>query len=85
MINLGLIEEHVINKSFIDQARLERIISTRKIEEKITQQINSFELLRMAEYNILNSRHLDFRQKTEYKQLFDSIYTCFQLITFDEL
>lgn len=68
-----IIEEHIINKSFIDQSRLERIIDTRKLEERISQSLNSIRLLRIAEYNILNSRHLDFKQKQEYKTLFDSI------------
>jgi len=74
---VSIIEEHVINKKPITPSRLNRLTEIKCQNEGIPSVFTSYELLENAEYNLLESRHLDFSKKEEYKVLFDSIYQIF--------
>lgn len=71
---VSIVEEHIINSKPIDITRLSRLIELRKREEHISQAISVFEIIEKAEFNILNSKYLDFLKKNIYKTIFDSLY-----------
>lgn len=71
---VSIIEEHVINRKNLDFARLVRLIGVKSRSEELTSTIVARDLVEQAEYNILNSRYLDFKQKDEYKVVFDEFY-----------
>ncbi|MBK8736144.1 MAG: hypothetical protein IPL98_09665 [Saprospiraceae bacterium] len=72
-----IIEEHVINQKPISPARLSRLIDIKCYEQEIADEFIPIELIKSAESNLMESRHLDFKQKENYKILFDSIYLTF--------
>ena len=69
-----IIEEHILNYKILDINRINRLIENRIREEKLTSKIFVNDLFQQAEYNIFNSRYLDFNKKGEYKLIFDTIY-----------
>ena len=71
---VSIIEEHVINQKPMDYIRLMRLIELKSREEKLITRITARNLIEQAEYNILNSRYLDFKQKETYKAIFDQWY-----------
>jgi hypothetical protein len=71
---VSIIEEHVINQKPVDYIRLIRLIELKSCEEKLTTRITARNLIEQAEYNILNSRYLDFKQKENYEAIFDQWY-----------
>jgi preprotein translocase subunit YajC len=71
---VSIIEEHILNQKILDINRINRLIENRIKEEKVTSKIFVNDLFQQAEYNILNSRYLDFNKKGEYKLIFDTIY-----------
>lgn len=71
---VSIIEEHVINQKSMDYIRLVRLIELKSREEKLITRITARNLIDQAEYNILNSRYLDFKQKETYKAIFNQWY-----------
>jgi len=71
---VSIIEEHVINQKPIDCIRLMRLIELKSHDERLATPITARQLIEQAEYNILNSRYLDFDQKENFKSVFDKLY-----------
>lgn len=71
---VSIIEEHIINQKPIDCMRLTRLIETKSRDEKLLIRITARDLIEQAEYNIIYTRYLDFKQKEEYKAIFDQLY-----------
>ena len=70
-----IVEEHVINEKRIEIPRLTRLIDSRRREQGILTPISVLEIFERAEFNILDSRYLDFATKQKYKAVFDDLYT----------
>jgi hypothetical protein len=71
---VSIVEEHIVNKQTISITELKRLIETQSKTEQLTKLIPIIDILEQAEYNVINSRHLDFRRKSEYKNIINSIY-----------
>ena len=67
-------EDHVINGKPIDSSRTTRLIEVRRKEESVKLPISVSEIYERAEFNILNTRYLDFGQKEKYNTVFDQLY-----------
>lgn len=66
---VSIIEEHIVNKDSIDIASLNRIINNRVKEESLYRKPEVIDLFSLAEYNIQNSKHLNFDKKIDYSRL----------------
>ncbi len=71
---VSIIEEHIINQKPMDCARLMRLIELKSQEERLITRFTARDIIEKAEYNIINSRYLDFKKKEEYKAGFDELY-----------
>ena len=71
---IAIVEEHIINEKPIEISRLARLIELRRREEGVRIPISVSEIFEKAEFNILNSRYLDFERKEKYKTVFDELY-----------
>lgn len=79
---LEIIEEHIVNQKTIKPTRLYRLIENKCSQNDVTP-FKPIELIKNSESNILESKHIDFQQKEQYKTVFDSIYLNFNSILFD--
>lgn len=81
---VSIVEEHIVNQKKVDINSLQRVISIKIKEEKISYPLAVSDILAQAEYNILNSRHLDINKKEEYEKAISEIYHQFAIdSTFD--
>jgi hypothetical protein len=71
---VGIVEENVINQKVLDVSRIARLIELRRSQDRITSPISVSDVVEEAEFNILNTRYLDFKQKDQYKVVFDQLY-----------
>jgi hypothetical protein len=71
---VGIVEENVINQKVLDISRIARLIELRRSQDRVTSPITVEEVVEEAEFNILNTRYLDFKQKDQYKAVFDELY-----------
>ena len=71
---IAIVEEHVINEKAMDIRRLARLIERRKHELSVGVPISVVEVIEGAEFNILNTRYLDFAKKNQFKSTFDQLY-----------
>jgi len=71
---VGIVEENVINQKVLDVSRIARLIELRRSQDRVTTQITVADVIEEAEFNILNTRYLDFKQKDQYKTVFDQLY-----------
>lgn len=71
---VSIVEEHIVNKEPINIIELKRLIEIQTKTENLSKNIPVMEVLEQAEYNVLNSKHLDFTKKQEYKNTINSIY-----------
>lgn len=74
---VSIVEEHIVNQKKVDLFSIQRIIDIRIKEEKVTIPISVSDIISQAEYNILNSRHLDIRKKEEYEKAINEIHKSF--------
>lgn len=72
---VAIVEEHIINEKSIELSRLARLIESRRREEGVRKPISVLEIFEKAEFNILNSRYLDFERKQKYKIVFNEQYS----------
>src|SRR5260370_16573693 len=71
---VAIVEESVINEKPLETSRIARLIDLRRTEDRVTTPISTTESLCEAQFNILNTRYLDFKQKDKYKNAFDDLY-----------
>jgi hypothetical protein len=71
---VSIVEEHIINDDVLDPVSLARLIELRRREEGVGDVIGAMEIYQRAEFNILNTRYLEFGQKRKYKVKFALIY-----------
>ncbi len=71
---VAIVEESVINEKPLETSRIARLIDLRRTEDRVTTPISAAEVVGEAEFNILNTRYLDFKQKDKYKNVFDDLY-----------
>lgn len=71
---VSIVEEHIVNKKSIDFNRLQRIIDIQQKEENLNTALPISDIFSQAEYNILNSRHLDIQKKEEYELFLNQVY-----------
>jgi len=71
---VSIVEEHILNEKELDISRLARLTEHLSREYTLRRSIPISELLEKAEFNILNSRYLDFEKKEKYKTVFNTIY-----------
>lgn len=74
---VSIIEEHIVNQRKLNLNGLQRLIDIQIKDEKLVKPILLWDILSQAEYNILNSRHLDIRKKEEYERTFTTVYEAF--------
>ena len=72
---VSIVEDHIINSQSIDIPRISRLLELKKREDNVTSPISVLEIVENAEFNIINSKYLDYNQKKKYKEYFDSIYS----------
>lgn len=71
---VGIVEENVINQKVLDVSRIARLIELRRSQDRVTSPISVADVIGKAEFNILDTRYLDFKQKDQYKVVFDQLY-----------
>jgi len=71
---VSIVEEHIVNNRSIDFYCVKRLIDIQVKEENLKHIPNVADILAQAEYNILNSKHLDFKKKDEFKKVISNFY-----------
>jgi hypothetical protein len=71
---VAIVEEHVVNGKSIESSRLARLIELKRKEERLTTPILLADVIEEAEFNILSTRYLDFKQKENYKDVFVKLH-----------
>ena len=70
---VSIVEEHIVNQKRVDLYSIQRIIDIRIKEENVKIPLSVSDIISQAEYNILNSRHLDIGKKEEYEKAISEI------------
>lgn len=73
-VAVAIVEEHALNGKKLEFERLARLIDQRRRDEVVTLPIPVSEVVELAEYSILSSRHLSVERKEEMKPNFDAFY-----------
>jgi hypothetical protein len=71
---VAIVEEHVVNGKSIESSRLAPLIELKRKEERLTTPILLADVVEEAEFNILSTRYLDFKQKENYKDVFAKLH-----------
>ncbi len=74
---VSIVEEHIVNQKKVDLYSIQRIIDIRIKEENVKIPLSVSDIISQAEYNILNSRHLDIGKKEEYEKAINEIHKGF--------
>ena len=74
-VAVAIVEEHALSGNKLEFERLARLIDQRRRDESISLPIPVNEIIELAEFSILSSRHLSVERKEEMKPIFDAFYT----------